>query len=164
MKTTSSLQDCVLTPVPRAAAWLGAAGLIPVLVGSVALWTLPSVHALRFIDPLVGYGAVILAFMGAVHWGLAMAVESKSGTTRWFALSVMPALLGWCATMMAPPQGLALLAAAFTAVYALDRFAIAAHLAPSWYQRLRTPLTIIVVASLSAAALAAWTRLPTQSG
>jgi len=43
-------------------------------------------------DPLVGYGAVILAFMGAVHWGLAMVAESDSGTTRWFVLSVMPAL------------------------------------------------------------------------
>ena len=111
-------------------------------------------------DVLIGYGAIILTFMGAVHWGLAMARGAAPGMAGWFAISVVPALIGWCALMLPPLVALTMLAFAFTAVFAVDDAAIAKDLAPAWYRRLRAPLTAAVVGSLIVAAAALWLRLP----
>ncbi len=146
--------------VPRAAAWLGAAGLIPFAAGAAALWILPPEHLARAADVLVGYAVVILSFMGAVHWGLAMAAGPNRAGARWFVLGVVPALAGWCALMLAPVVALGLLGLAFIGVYGLDRAAIRAGLAPAWYRRLRDPLTAGVVALLVVGGAAAWVRLP----
>ena len=64
--------------VPPAAKWLGAAGLLPFLAGAVA--SLPVAGALRpFGEPLLlAYGAIILSFMGGVHWGAAMLRDDAS--------------------------------------------------------------------------------------
>jgi hypothetical protein len=140
------------TQVPRTAAWLGATGLIPFVTASLALWTLPSHDAALITPLLLTYAAIILSFMGAVHWGLAMA--AGAGTARWFVSSVVPALVGWCALMLAPRAACALFAIAFVAVYGLDHVAIAAGRAPAWYRRLRMPLTVVVVTSLAASGFA----------
>ncbi|MFT5448071.1 MAG: hypothetical protein ACI9DC_003250 [Gammaproteobacteria bacterium] len=145
--------------VPRAATWLGASGLIPFVAGAAALWMLPTAHTSIAADVLIGYGAIILTFMGAVHWGLAMARGAAPGMARWFAISVVPALIGWCALMMPPLTALTMLALAFTAVFAMDNAAIAAGLAPAWYRRLRAPLTAAVVGSLAVASAALCFRL-----
>ncbi len=100
---------------------------------------------------LVAYGAVILSFMGAVHWGLIISPGAGGGgkeATRWLSLGVIPGLLGWLALMIDPLPALVLLALAFAGVYTLDRFAIAAELAPLWYGRLRLRLTTAVILCL----------------
>ena len=140
--------------VPPAAAWLGGLGLIPFVAGGVlAVGTdfawVP--EALWF------YAATILAFMGGVHWGLAIADHgSATGTgSSWARLgaSVVPALVGWLALLLAPPPGLLVLAAAFILLLLGDLAAVRRGLAPAWYPRLRMPLTGIVVLCLLAAAL-----------
>ena len=155
-----SMNRFAMTVVPRCVAWLGASGLIPFLAGAVALWTLPPAHAETATAALIGYAAVILSFMGAIHWGLAMKTSSATDSARWYALGVLPALVGWFALLLPSLPALILLTVAFTSVYLLDRVAVSARLAPPWYQRLRLPLTLIVVASLFAAALSVWIRLP----
>lgn len=100
---------------------------------------------------LVAYGAVILSFMGAVHWGLVISPGASGrgkGDTRWLSLGVIPALLGWLALIIDPLPALVLLALAFAGAYTLDRFAIAAALAPFWYGRLRLRLTTAVILCL----------------
>lgn len=86
MQISEVLSPATADRVPRAAACLGAAGLIPFAVGSVALWTTPIEHAALAVQLLIGYAAIILSFMGAVHWGLAMAASADP--TRWFTFSV----------------------------------------------------------------------------
>jgi hypothetical protein len=51
---------------------------------------------------LVGYAAVILSFLGAVHWGFALSTPSIAQPLRRQLLvwGVMPSLLGWLALMM----------------------------------------------------------------
>ena len=59
-------------PLPRLAAQLGYAGLIPFVAGAAITW-LPGPMPFSIEHwPLLAYGAVILTFMGAIHWGLAM--------------------------------------------------------------------------------------------
>ena len=95
-----------------------------------------------FATALLAYGAVILAFTGAVHWGPAMANEKTPG--RAYLPSVLLALVGCCAIMLPPGAAAGLLILAFIAVYGLDRNAISRGVVPVWYPRLRFPLTVTV--------------------
>jgi len=60
------------SPIPDMPALLGWGGLIP--FGLAALGTHSGVDALVLYGFIGGtaYGAIILSFLGAVHWGLAM--------------------------------------------------------------------------------------------
>ena len=138
-----------LAAVPRAALYLGFAGLIPFLGASLGLWVAGYPQKLIALDIQLAYGAVILSFMGAVHWGLAMAGGEAGISYSRLGWSVAPALAGWLALLLNPVYGLLLLALGFAAVYFGDLRSIAAGNAPPWYKALRKPLTIIVIASLA---------------
>jgi hypothetical protein len=101
---------------------------------------------------LLAYGAVILSFMGGVHWGWAMAAGEPS--LERLGLSVVPSLVGWGGFLLGGSAGLIVLALGFIGLLWLDLRAVAAGRAATWYPQLRWPLTVIVVASLVLAALA----------
>ncbi|WP_421708334.1 DUF3429 domain-containing protein [Algihabitans sp.] len=151
--------------VPRPALWIGFAGLLPFAAGAVAVWVLPQGwnDFAQFIQ--MAYAACILSFMGAVHWGLAMAGTGVSGPgvaragapggdshagmtwTRTFG-SVIPPLLAWLSLVMAPLPGLILLILSFVGLFWADLQAIRLGQAPTWYLPLRKALTIGVVICL----------------
>jgi hypothetical protein len=81
------------TAVPKAALLLGYAGLFPFLAGAVMLWLVGPDQEGWWLRMLTGYAVVILAFMGAVHWGLAMAGSGAHAAGQ-YSFSVLPALLG----------------------------------------------------------------------
>lgn len=143
--------------IPKPAAWLGAAGVIPFLAGAAGMWLLPPAQADDAARLMVAYGAVILSFMGAIHWGLVM-WRNDDECQNWYVVSVLPALAAWVALMLPPLPALSLLAVAFILVYAFDRTAIAAGIAPPWYRALRTPLTTAVATLLLLGLLAATLR------
>ncbi|MDJ0945003.1 MAG: DUF3429 domain-containing protein [Kiloniellales bacterium] len=140
--------------IPNAAVWLGALGLIPFLAGALAPWLLPPQRLPQADLALIGYGAVILSFLGGVHWGLA-APEGRPGQ---LGFSVLPSLVGWLALLVATFDALGpalwLLAAAFATLLPGDLLAAGRGLAPGWYPRLRLPLTLVVVACLIVGVLA----------
>lgn len=143
--------------VSRSAAILGAAGLIPFIAGAGYLLLGPLLMAQFVFNALVGYGAVILSFMGAIHWGLALRATADQAPDAWFAISVAPALVGWGAVLLgqagAHHAALLVLMIGFIGVLLLDRQAIRQSLAPAWYWRLRWPLTLVVIASLAVTTL-----------
>ena len=151
-----ALGDAAPAPagIPSAARWLGPLGLIPFLAGALAPWLLPAERLPDAGLALVGYGAVILSFLGGVHWGLA----APAGRPLQIGLSVLPSLVGWCALLVANLHALGpalwLLAAAFAVLLPGDLLAAGRGLAPPWYPRLRVPLTLVVVACLVVGALA----------
>ena len=57
---------------PKLPLLLGVSGIIPFALLSIALWIVPSGQAVVMSKWLVSYGAVILTFVGALHWGVAM--------------------------------------------------------------------------------------------
>lgn len=157
---TSEDRPLPAAAIPTAALWLGPLGLLPFLAGAAALWLLPAAWSPTAVLALVGYGAVILSFLGGVHWGLAAAGPGERALQM--SLSVLPSLLGWAAVVIAgleapraqPWLAFALLVIAFGAVLAADLAAVQRRLAPRWYPRLRIPLTLVVMASLIAGAAA----------
>lgn len=136
--------------IPTAALALGITGLIPFLGLVVfAVWGLEP-FGRSPVSVLALYAATVLSFMGAIHWGLAMADYGGPRDTSWsYAVSVMPALIAWFAQAFFPPAAaLRIMAAAFALLLVYDIGAVRRGLAPSWYTRLRWPLTTIVVACL----------------
>gem|GEM_PF-5975963 len=95
---------------------------------------------------LLAYGAVILAFVGAIHWGLAMSADRPLAEP--FYASVLPALVGWIALLMPPLMGLPVLIAGFIAWRVWEHRAAPVAL-PSWFRRLRSVLTVGAVLGLS---------------
>ena len=137
---------------PPLASLMGFGGLIPFFVcagvahSGVAPWA-----GLALI--IIGvYGAVILSFVGAVHWGLAMQGDR---TQRWFIWSVMPALYAWPPIVFLDSRtALLALVPGFLMCWSVDRRAAAAGLIPAWYMRLRHMLTLGAAIGLAAASLA----------
>ena len=136
--------------VPAPAAFLGAAGVLPFVALVLApLWNFePFGRAPLLVLGL--YASVILSFMGAVHWGLAMAEYGGRRDAMWsYLVSVMPALFGWFSLAFLPQVvAFRVIAAAFVLLLAYDIRAVRLGRSPPWYTRLRWPLTLVVVPSL----------------
>ncbi len=143
------------TRPPHLAWLLGLAGLIPFISGALGIWLTPVGWRPLVLTALLDYSAVILAFMGAIHWGLAMRAEEDSLNAQMqLGLSVIPPLIGWAAVSFGMPVSLAIpvFILAFIGLYLADLRAVRLGLAPIWYKPLRKPLTVAVSISL----LVAW--------
>ncbi|TVR62101.1 MAG: DUF3429 domain-containing protein [Candidatus Competibacteraceae bacterium] len=137
--------------IPAAAAWLGGLGLLPFAAPVAVLWLGPADWEGEAWRVLRAYAAVILSFVGAIHWGAALRENEAGRLWRAMGWSVVPALVAWVALLLAPPSGVALLLLGFGAQYWMDRWAVAAGWLPGWYGRLRRILTSGVVACLALA-------------
>lgn len=143
-----------LSRVPRPALVFGFCGLLPFIAGSLAVWALPPGWRDYALFIQAAYGAIILSFLGAIHWGLALAGTAAGGDSHramtWNRLgwTVIPALLGWAALMMTAVPGLILLILSFFGLLMGDAAAIRNGQAPAWYLDLRRPLTAAVILCL----------------
>ena len=139
-------------PLPRLAAQLGYAGLIPFVIGAMLAW-LPELMPFVLPHwPLLAYGAVILSFMGAIHWGLAMhSGQMTNGTRNQLLLSIVPSLIAWIALALPPIAGYPVLGMGFLLMLFGDVKAVAYGQAPDWYPGLRGPLTFVALISLAVA-------------
>lgn len=134
---------------PRAAAVLGYAGTVPfVAMAFVIFFLYPRPEAQAVLAAQIGYGAVILSFLGGIRWALAMLFPEDAQLGRRLAAAAAPALIGWGALFMPPAWGLVTLIAAFWAQAASDLRATRARQAPRWFGGYRVRLTILVVLAL----------------
>lgn len=142
-------------PLPRTVAWLGYGGLLPFLALAPAS-LLDNHHGMVWSDALYAYGAIILSFIGALHWGLAMSLPGLTERQRsaWFVWSVVPALIAWPAVLFSPLLAAPLLIAGFIAHYLQDRRLAGQATLPGWYLPLRLRLTSVAVISLVAGVFA----------
>ena len=142
-------------PMPRTVAWLGYGGLIPFLALTPAS-LLDLRHAALWSSALYAYGATILSFIGALHWGLAMSLPELSGDERAarYAWSVVPALIAWPATLLSPALAAPLLVAGFIAHYLQDRRLARQARLPGWYLPLRMRLSSVACLCLVAGTFA----------
>ena len=122
---------------------LGYAGLIPFIFFGVAAWfgstqwQAFSLHALGF------YGAVILSFLGAVHWGLFLLDRSH----RVLGLSapiwaVVPSVAAWAALLLPTVPSLTVLLLLFPLLLWVDRDSLRRFRLPPGYIQLRGYLTL----------------------
>jgi len=136
--------------IPRPAFWLGTGGLVPFVVVTSALFALPDHTRPQLLFWLTAYAAVILSFVGAVHWGIAMVHTQmrEPDRTLYMGWSVVPALAAWVSLLLPPKTSLLLMAATFAVHFAADRQLAQRFTVPAWYLRLRASLTAVVVLCL----------------
>ncbi len=143
-----------LRDAPRAALLPGLGGLLPFLLGALALWFVDGPMRSSLEWSVLTYAALILSFIGAIHWGLALLCGNGRAARFGFGWSVVPALWGWLALAVGFVPALAMLGLGFIAQLAVD-FRVSAVLSlPSWYLALRSVLTSVVLLSLLLASLA----------
>lgn len=136
--------------LPRSAAWLGFGGLLP-FIGLALTAFVDQHHGIVWADALVAYGAVILSFVGALHWGFAMALPAMPQALRrnCFVWSVVPALIAWPAVMLEPAFGAPLLMVGFVAHIWQDQRLAGRVALPAWYLPLRRQLSIVACVCLA---------------
>lgn len=141
--------------LPTLAMLLGIAGLIPFAVcGLGALANAPP-NDERALLALIAYGAVILAFLGGVHWGFGLdagsAAPSDIQRAR-FGLGVLPSLIGWVALLIAflgfDRSALAVVTLGFLVTTIVEARASRRGYVPRGYMGLRWVLSSIVVVIL----------------
>lgn len=128
----------------REARLLGIAGLLPFVAGAAALWTLPPEWLGLAANALLAYAALIVTFLGGIHWGLAM--PQPALRRKQLLWGVLPSLLGWAALLLNSIWGLVLMAASLLLCYVVDTQFYRAQGFSAWL-RLRAMLTAVAVAS-----------------
>jgi len=102
------------------ARWLGHLGLLPFVLGALLVWLGldPELH-LFVTQALSAYAALIVSFLGGIHWGLAMRHSAPPASLLLWG--VVPPLLAWMAVLMQPSAGLVLQGLLLGVCYAVDR-------------------------------------------
>lgn len=163
IKETFALND-----VPKESLVLGAAGLLPYLGTSLSTVYLAfdinhakdhgtgylfspetARELLTMLEPIqIGYGAVIISFLGAIHWGLEYAGYGGKQSYNRYAIGVVAPAVAWPTMLMPVEYALITQFLAFNFLYFTDARAAARGWCPPWYGTYRFVLTFIVGASI----------------
>ena len=154
---------------PAIVVWLGYGGLLPFVALAAGSLAAAEYAALCRVALLL-YGALILSFVGALHWAFAMSLPNLSAAkrTECFTWSVVPALLAWPAAMLMAVSAqisftsiffgyevaAAPLIIGFVANYIQDLRLTRVAKLPAWYLPLRLRLTAVACVCLAAAGFA----------
>jgi len=141
-----------------------------------ALVLLDPLQAKTAIEVLISYGAVILSFLGAVHWGFALRDTAHpvngqplppatlGAERQLLVFGVIPALIGWLALSLmlhfnAPALALFLLLAGFLITIVVETIGRGRGVVAGNYLALRWAASIIVMATLFVVLLAVLTGM-----
>ncbi len=123
-------------------------GLVPLIAcGLAAVGNIPQTAELALVG-LIDYAALVLAFAGGVHWGLALSPGTLRPSVR-VAAGVLPMLLGWAAILLAqtvsPTVALCVLILGYLATVLTEHRAAQRFLVPSRYMWLRWAFSMVAV-------------------
>ncbi len=124
---------------------LGLVALIVLAFGAVG--NVPVTAALMLVA-LIDYAALVLAFAGGVHWGLAMQPDTVRPTLR-FTAGLLPMFVGMAALllaqMVAPSVALAVLIVGYLATVMTEHRAAKRLLVPARYLWMRWSFSFVAV-------------------
>ena len=121
MNITAETHPQAATEPPLFALRLGYAGLIPFVGGALLVWLVwpqMPMHAYATMA-LSAYAAVIVSFLGGIHWGIAF--REAEPRPSLFVWGIVPSLAAWVAVMMPPSAGLVIHALMLFVCYLVDR-------------------------------------------
>jgi hypothetical protein len=134
--------------MPAIAILLSLVGLVPFVVfGFGAVGHIPET-AERMLVALIDYSALILAFAGGVHWGLALVPAAARPGVR-FGAGVLPLIVAWTglvvAQMVSPSVALSVLVLGYVATVLTEHRAARRLLVPSGYVWMRWGVSAVAV-------------------
>ena len=143
-----------LRAAPPPAVVFGFAGLIPFVGLALLVAFVPVPWYAFWLGTLSHYGALILSFVGALHWGYAVHIGAR-GARAWvqYGWSVLPCLIGWVSLQLPVWTALRVQAAALVLCYSFDCMMARSQSLPAWLLPLRAALTAIGATSLLCASL-----------
>lgn len=148
-----ALNEPVPAVVPRLAVGLGYLAVVPFVCGAaLVLLVHPTMRPVAA-QTLSAYAAVVVSFIGAMHWGLAFP-QPKPAPSLFF-WGVTPSLFMWLAVLLQPSLGLVLEAALLVACYLVDRRVYPLQGVARWLP-LRLRLTIVATMACLVGAWPAW--------
>ncbi len=155
-----SLHDSTMTEASsfkaKLARALGYAGALPFIALCIHTWMWPEYRAFGA-RALVGYAAVIVTFLGAIYWGVALtlnsenqssALDSRLNVTLALVWSIIPSLLAWAGLMLPAQLGRYWMLIILIVCLGVDLLLARRFLLPGWYRNLRIVLTSIAAAAL----------------
>jgi len=107
-------------------------GLVPLIISTLML--LINVSGPLALTVTHYYGAIVLTFIGAIHWGRAM----QTGNVYSVTLSVLPSLYAFCCLLLPVTSALLLLIIGFVVLYFYDA---GQYLRSQWFKEIRAQLT-----------------------
>ena len=140
-----------LVPPSREGWVLGYFGLVPFVFLACLSWLAKGALQHSLVFALLAYGASILSFLGAIHWGLALR-GSQTPPARMLAWGVMPSLWAWVALMAGSTTGLGLITIGLWVCFAVDWREYPKFGLSSWLG-MRLALTTVATLSCVVAAL-----------
>lgn len=126
---------------PFPAVVYGFGGLIPFVFPPI-YFTLVSYSPFLVTSQLV-YGATILAFVGGIKWGNAVAKNDVSHIH--IGLSTIPSLVAWGSLLVPEPIGLLVVSSGLVGALYID---LLSSSYPPWFSAMRSTLTVVAVSSL----------------
>jgi uncharacterized protein DUF3429 len=134
--------------MPAIAILLSLVGLVPFVVfGFGAVGHIPET-AERMLVALIDYSALILAFAGGVHWGLALVPAAARPGVR-FGAGVLPLIVAWTglvvAQMVSPSVALSVLVLGYVATVLTEHRAARRLLVPSGCVWMRWGVSAVAV-------------------
>ena len=152
---TSSEKSLSTDKILLTARILGYGGALPFLGGAIAASQQIAILGLSSAFLLLSYGAVILSFLGGLHWGRVITSLHADGhsDSAWLIWSVCPSLLGWVTLLLPIKVGAVVLSLCFLAALKIDQKLFREQIWPAWMRPLRLHLSLIAVASLTILAL-----------
>jgi hypothetical protein len=133
-----------LHPHHRVADRLGYLALLPFVFGALMIWFVRADARSYAVLALSAYAAVVVSFLGGIHWGLAF--RSDAPPTALYTWGVVPSLVACVALLMQASAALAIHGAMLVACYLVDRRVYPAQGAGRWLL-LRFRLTAVAAIS-----------------
>lgn len=132
---------------------LGHAGLVPFVLLAATVWLVDAELQPWAAIAMAAYAALIVSYLGGIHWGLAWAQPGtpEAPTRQHLLWGVAPSLLAWPGVLMPPHAGLVWLALALVLCYLVDRRLYPAAGVGQWLT-LRFRLTAVATLSCLVAA------------
>jgi len=159
----ASITKSIASEVPKPYLYFGLAGALPYLGASASTVYFARQAGLAAAGEYVGmdpgvaitmldqalsvqmtYGAVLLSFLGAMHWGMEFAGYGGRKMYSRLALGAAPVLFAWPTLALQPMTALVLQWAGFTGLWWADAKATREGWAPKWYAQYRFYLSILV--------------------
>ncbi len=130
--------------ISKLAGILGYAGLIPFIGLTVFMFLVDGDSAIFARFAFQAYAAIILTFIGGVHWGLVVNKNDQGNTQLVIIASVVPSLLAWVSILLPLPIALAMLLFSFLLLFFYEYRYLWPVYFPAWYRKLRSVLTGVV--------------------
>jgi hypothetical protein len=138
--------------MPKIVLPLSLLGLVPLVIFACgAVGHIPET-AERMLVALIDYAALVLAFAGGVHWGLALVPGTLQPSLR-FGAGVLPMIVAWVglvlAQLVAAPVALAVLIIGYIATVLTEHRAARRMLVPPPYVWVRWGFSVVAVVMMA---------------